>query len=112
MNKDLVERTRKTLLEIDQMVANINGYLAELHRQTEREIAELQRRTGVAPTNIVYPSKAASARTWPPTTTEDTRDPYLAGRQPRRDGDSYGSVALGTARGGAHGEKGEGLRKR
>ena len=110
MDKDLVEKTRKTLLGIDQMMAEINNYLIQLRRQAEKEIAELQRRTKsarqvgertpslkqVAPMGMVndgdpvYPSASG---TRPPTTTTATRDPYLAGRQPRRDGDSYGSVA-------------------
>ena len=115
MNKDLVEKTRQTLLAIDRMVQEINGYLVQLRRQADSEIAELQRRTGTItgerPSIGFNVAPKAGGSSWPPTTTEDTRDPYLSGRQPRRDGDSYGSVAAST-RGGEDGEKGKDIRKR
>ena len=39
--------------------------------------------------------------------TVDRRQPYLAGRQPRRDGDSYGTVPRSTT-GGAYGTQAKG----
>ena len=113
MNKDLVERTRQTLLAIDRMMQEINGYLTKLRRQADGEIAELQRRTHNVTLKQTAPMNGeAGAHSWPPTTTEDTRDPYLSGRQPRRDGDSYGTVASAVTRGGADAKKGEDIRKR
>ena len=131
MDKDLVEKTRQTLLAIDRMMQEINGYLIQLRRQADSEVTELQRRTraigSAAEKKPAQEEHLAALRrstgdprgwqgpgvhSWPPTTTEDTRSPYLSGRQPRRDGDSYGSVALGTIRGGADAKKGEDIRKR
>ena len=124
MDKDLLERIGKTLYALNEMTDLINEYLRDLRRQTEKEIGELAHRTRIAQERAsaatasadvreigAYRSPRAGASSWPPTTTEDTRDPYLSGRQPRRDGDSYGSVASST-RGGADGQEGEDIRKR
>lgn len=74
MDKDLIDQTRKMVEDIRVLLQNINEYLWALRRQTEKEIADIE-------------SRQAARDTAP-----DPRQPYLAGRQPRRDGDSYGSV--------------------
>ena len=116
MDKDLVERTRKTLQDIADMLKELDDYMVQLKAETEQFIEGLQQRTLVVRQLGEPPTKGIVHRgiphSWPPTTTVDTRDPYLSGRQPRRDGDSYGSVSPLTPRGGAHGQKGEDIRKR
>ena len=133
MDKDLLERIGKTLHALNEMTDLINEYLNDLRRRTEREILELEYRTRIAQERANaaaasaeikqiagYRVPRAGASSWPPTTTEDTRDPYLSGRQPRRDGDSYGSVQGASGGntgfydnlGGPSGEKSESLRKR
>ena len=127
MDKALLERIGKTLHALNEMTDLINEYLLDLRRQTEAEIAELQHRVAaqrvqdqiaprpdwlkqVAPMGMVNDGEP----TYPlPIDTTDPRRPYLAGRQPRRDGDTYGSVTpLGPAQGGPSGKKSEDIRKR
>lgn len=92
MNKDIVEEVRRTLQQVQNMLEEINRYFDELRKRTDAEIVELARRT---------------ARD----ITDDPRHPYVAHRQPRRDGDSFGTVLPSSTEGGTDGTTAEGKRQ-
>jgi hypothetical protein len=75
--EDVIEEVRLQLQGITELLHELDEYLRQF-----------QAATAMSPT--------------PAATTADSRQPYLAGRQPRRDGDSYATVAASTV-GGAHG---------
>lgn len=86
MDKELVERIRKSLTMMADTLNDINDYLTQLRKQTDEEIATLARRTLAAQATAgVFTAPAVEPAL-------DPRRPYTAGRQPRRDGDSFGRV--------------------
>lgn len=98
MDNPLIQTIRDTLADVENTLHDINSYLTDLRRQTEAEIAELERRKmrTVMATMPDNPEAAEAVldvlRPKPRDVSGDPRYPYLAGRQPRRDGDSFGSV--------------------
>ena len=95
MDKEIVERVRKSLTAIADTLQELNDYLTELRQRTDEEIASLARRTlaaqaaaRVQPAPV--PGEPIKQETVP---VYDPRFPYVAGRQPRRDGDSFARVA-------------------
>ena len=117
MDKEIVERVRKSLTSIADTLQELNDYLTVLRQRTDEEIATLSRRTlaaqaaaRVAPTKeyFITPGSGDAQPTQEfvpvqegqPTVitmetnpTGDPRFPYTAGRQPRRDGDSFGRTS-------------------
>jgi hypothetical protein len=100
-SEGLIKEVRLQLQSIAELLHELDEYLRQF--QIARQVM-----TAEAPHNPAadYPVQ---------TDTTDPRQPYLAGRQPRRDGDSYGTVVTPTT-GGAHGQAvdptGEGQRQR
>jgi hypothetical protein len=78
MDKDLIDKIRNTLRDLDTVTRDINIYLSELRQQTRAEITRHL--------------DAANRAT-------DARQPYLAGRQSRRDGTTYGSMPASQTEG-------------
>jgi len=117
MDKEIVERVRKSLTSIADTLQELNDYLTVLRERTDEEIANLSRRTLAAqaaarvnPTREYFITPGSGdvqpaedfvpVQEGQPTVitqetnpTGDPRFPYTAGRQPRRDGDSFGRVA-------------------
>lgn len=97
MDKELIERIRNDLDSMADSLNSINDALERLRRKTDEDIANLARRALAA---------EAAARVRPPEardTVPDPRFPYIAGRQPRRDGDSFGTHPKPT-QGGVDGQ--------
>lgn len=99
MNKDIVEEVRKTLQQVHDTLEEINRYLGEL-----RSDAEIVERLHVKDSAQYHEATTLE--------TTDPRKPYLAGRQPRRDGDSFGTVLPSSTEGGTDGTTAEGKRQR
>ena len=98
MDKEIVERVRKSLTAIADTLQELNDYLTELRQRTDEEINSLARRTLAAQAAArVQPGEPIKHETVP---TYDPRFPYTAGRQPRRDGDSFARVP--DPKGAAH----------
>lgn len=97
---ELREDIHKTLAQIDEQLRELSDYLTRLRDQT---IVDLNTRRMLNQTE--FRSVLATSQG-----LADPRRSYLAGRQPRVDGDSYGSVPRPTA-GGAHGTQSTQLRE-
>ena len=100
---ELREDIRRTLQAINDNLLELNDYLTRLRRETVAEINEAMR-TG---NEVSDQELRATLFAEYPTLIEtlDTRLPYQNQRQPRRDGDSYGSVTPLKDAGGADGTK-------
>lgn len=86
MNKDQTEQLRddirRTLQSLHDNLLELDDYLTRLRAQTLANVDAAIRQ------GIVQADELLQARD----TTTDSRRPYLAGRQPRRDGNSFGTV--------------------
>lgn len=110
MNKDPIDKLRedirRTLQAINDNLLELNDYLARLRAETVAEINAAMVVEDAIPQDVLDAlMRARTPGTVVPLDTTDPRRPYQNQRQPRRNGDSFGSV-LPT--GGTYGTKTEG----
>lgn len=93
--KELIESARMSIQSLREILEDIDECLKRLH---ENCIAQ----TVVEAAGVTPSPPLMNMRTLREVATTDPRFPYLAGRQPRRDGDSYGTVPEPTDQGGTY----------
>jgi hypothetical protein len=81
---DPIKEVRLQIQAVMDMLNEIDAYLYQIISARELRDDAL----GPEQSDIAARLNAATR----PRVSSDSRQPYLAGRQPRRDGDSYGSV--------------------
>ena len=81
---EIVGEVRLRVQALAELLNELDDYLAQLRRET---VVQVEKLAGPAAAEIIMARTYESAAD-----TTDPRRPYLAGRQPRRDGDTYGSV--------------------